>query len=95
MSWLICHWRKGSTVRRWVRLLKYPLFVAQRFGITPTISSPNPGITRILLLSMGLIRSSYIINEPFSDEADCEWAAADAVDEDKAREHKLFPLIVC
>ncbi|MCD8524159.1 MAG: STAS domain-containing protein [Saccharospirillaceae bacterium] len=70
------------------QIAKISIICRERFGITPTISSPNPGITRILL-SMGFDQVFHIINEPFSDEADFREWAADAVDEDKAREQVI------
>mgnify|MGYP000138468522 CR=1 FL=1 len=70
------------------QIAKISIICRERFGITPTISSPNPGITRILL-SMGFDQVFHIINEPFPDEADFREWAADAVDEDKAREQVI------
>ncbi|MCB2387905.1 STAS domain-containing protein [Thalassolituus alkanivorans] len=70
------------------QIAKISIICRERFGITPTISSPNPGITRILL-SMGFDQVFHIINEPFSDEADFREWAADAVDEEKAREQVI------
>lgn len=70
------------------QIAKISILCRERFGITPTIASPNPGITKILL-SMGFDQVFHIIDEPFTDEADFQEWAADAVDEDKAREQVI------
>lgn len=70
------------------QIAKLSILCRDRFGITPTISSPNPGITRILL-SMGFDQVFHIIQEPFADAAEFREWAADAVDEDKAREQVI------
>lgn len=70
------------------QIAKLSILCRDRFGITPTIASPNPGITRILL-SMGFDQVFHIIQEPFVDEAHFREWAAEAVDEDKAREQVI------
>ncbi|WP_420591031.1 STAS domain-containing protein [Bacterioplanoides sp.] len=70
------------------QIAKISILCRDRFAITPTISSPNPSITRILL-SMGFDQVFHIIDEPFEDPADfCQWVA-DAVTEDEAREQVI------
>ncbi|MDK2778925.1 MAG: STAS domain-containing protein [Pseudomonadota bacterium] len=66
------------------QMAKISIVCRERFGITPTIASPNPGITKILL-SMGFDQVFHIIDEPFADEAEFRDWAADALDEDEAR----------
>ncbi len=70
------------------QIAKISILCRDRFGFMPTIASPNSGITRILL-SMGFDQVFHIIQEPFTDEADFREWAADAVDEDKAREQVI------
>lgn len=70
------------------QIAKISIICRDRFGITPTISSPVSGITRILL-SMGFDQVFHIIDEPFDDPADfCQWVA-DAVTEDQARDQVI------
>jgi anti-anti-sigma factor len=70
------------------QIAKISILCRDRFGITPTISSPNPGITRILM-SMGFDQVFHIIDEPFQDDADFrQWAAA-AVSEAEARDQVI------
>src|SRR5690606_3277785 len=70
------------------QIAKISILCRDRFGFMPTIASPNSGITRILL-SMGFDQVFHIIQEPFTDEAEFREWAADAVDEDKAREQVI------
>jgi anti-anti-sigma factor len=70
------------------QMAKISIVSRERFGITPTITSPNPSITKILL-SMGFDHVFHIIDEPFSDEAEFEeWAAA-TLSEDETREQVI------
>ena len=69
-------------------MAKISIVCREKFGITPTIASPNPGITRILM-SMGFDQVFHIMDEPFEDEAEfCEWVA-ESLDEDTAREQVI------
>lgn len=70
------------------QIAKISILCRDRFGITPAIASPNPGITRILM-SMGFDQVFHIIEEPFTDEADFREWAAEAVDEEKARDQVI------
>ena len=70
------------------QMAKISIVCRDRFGVTPTITSPNPSITKILL-SMGFDHVFHIIDEPFKDEAEFEeWAAA-SLSEDETREQVL------
>ena len=70
------------------QMAKISIVCREKFDITPTIASPNPGITRILL-SMGFDQVFHIMDEPFDDEADfCDWVA-ESLDEDTAREQVI------
>ncbi|MAX97822.1 MAG: anti-anti-sigma factor [Oceanospirillaceae bacterium] len=70
------------------QMAKISIVCREKFGITPTIASPNPGITRILM-SMGFDQVFHIMDEPFEDEAEfCEWVA-ESLDEDTAREQVI------
>lgn len=70
------------------QLAKISILCREQHGITPTISSPNPGITKILM-SMGFDQVFHILDEPFADEADfCEWVAT-SLTEDQARDQVI------
>ncbi|APR67088.1 MAG: STAS domain-containing protein [Thalassolituus sp.] len=70
------------------QIAKISILCRDRFGIVPTISSPNPGITRILL-SMGFDQVFHIVDEPFKDEASFQEWVADSLCEDEAREQVI------
>ena len=67
------------------QLAKISILCRERFKLTPTIVSPNPAITRILL-SMGFDQVFHIINEPFTDEVKFKEWVAGALDEEEARQ---------
>lgn len=70
------------------QMAKISIMCREKLDITPTITSPNPAITRILL-SMGFDQVFYIIDEPFADEADfCRWVIK-SVSEEEAREQVI------
>ena len=70
------------------QLAKISILCREKHNITPTIFSPNSGITRILM-SMGFDQVFHILEEPFVDEADfCEWVAG-ALTEDQARDQVI------
>lgn len=70
------------------QLAKISILCRETHNITPTIFSPNAGITRILM-SMGFDQVFHILEEPFVDEADfCEWVAG-TLTEDQAREQVI------
>lgn len=70
------------------QLAKISILCREERGITPTIFSPNPGITKILM-SMGFDQVFHILDEPFADEADfCEWVAT-SLTEDQARDQVI------
>ncbi|WP_430462437.1 STAS domain-containing protein [Thalassolituus sp. LLYu03] len=70
------------------QMAKVSILCREQHNITPTISSPNPGITKILM-SMGFDQVFHIIDEPFTDEAHfCEWVAG-ALTEDQARDQVI------
>jgi len=66
------------------QLAKISILSREKFGITPTIFTPDDSITRILM-SMGFDMVFHIIEEPFDDEADFREWVDDAVDEEAAR----------
>jgi len=70
------------------QIAKISILCRDRFGITPTISSPNASITRILL-SMGFDQVFHIIDEPFADAADFVAWAAESVPEEIARDQVI------
>ena len=70
------------------QLAKISILCRDRFDITPTISSPNTGITRILL-SMGFDQVFHIVDSEIEDDGGFERWAADAVDEECAREQVI------
>lgn len=70
------------------QIAKISIICREKFDIMPTITSPNPGITQILL-SMGFDQVFHIIDEPFEDESGfCRWVSQ-AVTEDVAREQVI------
>jgi len=70
------------------QLAKISILCRDRFDITPTISSPNAGITRILL-SMGFDQVFHIVDSEISDDARFERWVAESVDEECAREQVI------
>jgi len=70
------------------QMAKISIVCREKFNITPTIASPNPGITRILM-SMGFDQVFHIIDEPFNDEANFQDWVAESLDEDTAREQVI------
>lgn len=70
------------------QLAKISILCRDHFDITPTISSPNPSITRILL-SMGFDQVFHIVDSAIPDEACFERWAAESVDEECAREQVI------
>lgn len=76
------------------QIAKIAIICRERFGITPTIASPNASITRILL-SMGFDQVFHIVDQAFTAEVDFEQWVAGSIDEDEAREqiiaaHKIL-----
>ena len=70
------------------QLAKISILCREKFGITPTISSPNPGITRILL-SMGFDQVFHIVDTEIADDAGFREWVAETVDEECAREQVI------
>ncbi|WP_419810737.1 STAS domain-containing protein [Bacterioplanoides sp.] len=70
------------------QIAKISILCRDRFHLTPTIVSPNPNITKILL-SMGFDQVFHIIDETLPDDADFTQWAATAVDEDEARQQVI------
>lgn len=70
------------------QIAKIAIISRERFGIVPTISSPDPGITRILL-SMGFDSVFHIVDNAISDQAEFREWAVDSLDEDDAREQVI------
>jgi len=70
------------------QLAKISILCREEFDITPTISSPNDGITRILL-SMGFDQVFHIVDTEISDDASFQQWVADCVDEECAREQVI------
>ena len=70
------------------QIAKISILCRDRHAVMPTIASPNPSITRILL-SMGFDQVFNIINEPFTDECSFREWAAEAVSEDEVREQVI------
>lgn len=66
------------------QLAKISILCRERYQLTPTIFSPIPGITR-LLLSMGFDQVFHILREPFTNEVTFEEWAAEAMDEEEGR----------
>ncbi|UTW46807.1 STAS domain-containing protein [Bacterioplanoides sp. SCSIO 12839] len=70
------------------QIAKISILCRDRFSITPTIASPNPSITKILL-SMGFDQVFHIIDEAFPDcDGFKQWAAT-AVTEEQARQQVI------
>ncbi|MFK4752486.1 STAS domain-containing protein [Oceanobacter antarcticus] len=67
------------------QLAKISIVSRDRFDITPTVFSPDPSITRILM-SMGFDHVFHILEEPFANEAEFRDWVDDTVDEEAARE---------
>ena len=70
------------------QIAKIAILSRERFGIVPTISSPDPGITRILL-SMGFDSVFHIVDQEISDEAVFRDWAVDSLNEECAREQVI------
>lgn len=70
------------------QLAKISILCRDQFDITPTISSPNPSITRILL-SMGFDQVFHIVDSAIPDEACFEKWATESMDEECAREQVI------
>jgi anti-anti-sigma factor len=70
------------------QLAKISILCREQFRITPTISSPNDGITRILL-SMGFDQVFHIVDSEIEDDGRFERWVADVVDEECAREQVI------
>ncbi|MEN9464690.1 MAG: hypothetical protein RL217_871 [Pseudomonadota bacterium] len=67
------------------QLAKISILCRERFGITPTIASPNKSITK-LLLSMGFDEVFHIIRDSFVSEGEfCDWVV-ETWDEEEARQ---------
>ena len=66
------------------QLAKISILCREEFDITPTISSPNEGITRILL-SMGFDQVFHIVDTEINDDATFRRWVVDSVDEECAR----------
>ncbi len=66
------------------QLAKISILCRERFKITPTIVSPNPNITR-LLLSMGFDQVFRIIQEPFTDDVKFKEWVTEAMEEEEGR----------
>ncbi|WP_028293533.1 STAS domain-containing protein [Oceanobacter kriegii] len=67
------------------QLAKISILSREKFSITPTIFSPDPSITRILM-SMGFDMVFHIVEEPLQDASEFREWADDTIDEDEARE---------
>jgi len=70
------------------QLAKISILCRDHFDVTPTISSPNPGITRILL-SMGFDQVFHIVDNEIEDDARFERWVVESVDEECAREQVI------
>lgn len=70
------------------QLAKISILCQERFHFLPSISSPNPGITR-LLLSMGFDKVFHLMHEPFTDEAEFQEWVAETMNEGEAREQVI------
>lgn len=66
------------------QIAKISILCRERFQITPTIVSPNPVITR-LLLSMGFDQVFHIIHEPFISEVKFKEWVTEAMEEEEGR----------
>ncbi|TNC92500.1 STAS domain-containing protein [Thalassolituus sp.] len=70
------------------QLAKISILCREEFDITPTISSPNEGITRILL-SMGFDQVFHIVDTEINDDATFRRWVVDSVDEECARDQVI------
>ena len=70
------------------QIAKIAILSRERFGIVPTITSLDPGITRILL-SMGFDQVFHIVDKAISDQAEFREWAVDTLNEDCAREQVI------
>lgn len=70
------------------QLAKISIVCRERFHLTPTIVSPNPAITR-LLLSMGFEQVFHIIHEPFNQKVKFKDWVAEAMDEEEGRQQVI------
>lgn len=70
------------------QLAKIAIECRERFGLTPTIASPNKSMTK-LLLSMGFSDVFHIIRDSFISEAEFFDWVAETWDEEEAREQVI------
>ncbi|ASP39739.1 anti-anti-sigma factor [Bacterioplanes sanyensis] len=70
------------------QIAKIAILAQERFGIRPTVVTPNPDITR-LLLSMGFDQVFNLVREPIDTDAEFEQWAAREVSEAQAREQVI------
>ncbi len=70
------------------QIAKIAILAQERFGIRPTIVSPNPDITRVLL-SMGFDQVFNLVQEPIATDVEFQQWAAREVSEDQAREQVI------
>lgn len=70
------------------QIAKIAIICRERFGMTPTIASPNPSITRILM-SMGFDQVFHIVDQAFGTDVEFERWLAGSVDQEEAREQVI------
>lgn len=70
------------------QIAKVAIICRERFDITPTIASPNPSITRILL-SMGFDQVFHIVDQAFTTDVEFDRWVAGSVDQEEAREQVI------